>query len=76
MEASLSQIFGKLNDYKICNGCGVINWYERKECWYCGSKEFDNDERRIRRWIEMEYEYYLNEEGYKEEEIDNIMIEV
>ena len=41
MEYSITQIAGKPNDFKYCNVCGHINWYENKNCIGCNKKKFN-----------------------------------
>ncbi len=40
MEQSLGRICGKPTDYKICNDCSAINWYENEECQNCEKTNF------------------------------------
>jgi len=37
---------------------------------------FDDSEEAVRKWCEIEYEYWIKEEGYTEEEADNVFITV
>lgn len=41
MEHSIERIAGKPSDYKYCNECGRINWYENTNCISCPSVNFD-----------------------------------
>ena len=75
MEVTLSKIYGKLNDFKICVDCFKINWYENEECVNCHRMDFDEDEKKVLEIIEMDYDFYLNH-GYKEDEIDEIETEI
>ena len=75
MEKELSAIFGKPSDYKICKGCGAINFYEHEECHNCNKNNFHKEGLGISKYIDNEYEFY-KKEGYTEQEIDNIKTEV
>lgn len=59
MKHTLNKIASKSNDYIICNSCKSLNWYENEDAVYS--------------WIKNEYEYWI-EEGYTEEEADNLII--
>ena len=76
MEHELARILGKPNDYKLCATCNIINWYENKICHNCGWDKFNNIEEDIIEWAHDEYDYWLEHEGYEENEIDNILIEI
>jgi RNA polymerase subunit RPABC4/transcription elongation factor Spt4 len=75
MERTLSQIIGKANDFKICKGCNIINWYENEECHNCRGKSFKPIGQGIVKMIESDYDFY-KKEGYDENEIDEITIDV
>lgn len=76
MEVRYDYIFVKPSDFKVCKECNRINWYKNDHCIECGSEKFDNEERKVREAIEREYDFYEQEEGYTEEEIDAILTEV
>jgi len=76
MQHTLAKIFGKPNDYKICKKCGALNWYENKECINCGFAYFYEDGKNVDSYVENEYSLYKEKYSLKEEEIDNILIEV
>ena len=40
MYHTISVVVSKTSDYKKCKSCGKVNWYERKSCVFCPSKEF------------------------------------
>ena len=73
MEFTLDYIVTKESDFKVCKKCNTLNWYENEECRECGSILFDNS--RVRDWIENEYAYWINVEGFEEDEIDKIFVE-
>ena len=75
MTHTLAKIFGKPNDYKLCSECGYLNWYENQYCVQCPSDEFDNKSDHVQMYITDDYKFYESE-GYTEEEIDNILLEV
>lgn len=75
MEMNLERINQKPHDYKICLECGKLNWYENENCVGCNHSGFDETERLVNDSITDEYKFY-NSEGYTEEEIDNIYIDV
>lgn len=74
MERQLGDIEGKLSDYKVCEKCGAINWYENEEC-VCNHTKFNNSENAIIEWLELEYKFW-EDEGYSEDEADNILVDV
>lgn len=76
MEAQLSTIFGKPSDYKVCQECKHLNWYENDTCCRCDSTGFDADEDIVNTRIDSEYDFWITEELCSEEEADNIIIEV
>ena len=76
METTLFNVFSKPNDFKICKKCGALNWYENKECKECGSKEFKDDKKSILKWANNEFDFWIQKEGYNEEEAINILLNV
>ena len=40
MHHRISAILGKVEDYKICQNCGRINWYENEGCVSCCHEKF------------------------------------
>ncbi len=71
MEAILTVIVGKKRDYKICRKCGSVNWYEREVCHSCcESRVFKPVSQK---WIDSEYDFWQNVEGYSEAEADNVL---
>ena len=75
MEQQLANILVKATDYKVCLNCFKINWYENKNCIECNKTKFDNDEKRIISLIESDYDYY-KKEGFLENDIDDILMDV
>ena len=35
MYHNLGRVFGKPTDYRVCNECDAINWYENDTCCEC-----------------------------------------
>lgn len=40
MKNTIGRIAVKVTDYKICNRCKSINWYENKKCLNCEETTF------------------------------------
>jgi len=76
MEHELARIFQKPNDYKLCNKCNRLNWYENDCCIECGSDDFKECGDGVEKWVNDEYEYWISTEGYSEEEADNVFVEI
>lgn len=51
MRHTVDRILANQHDYKLCKVCGMINWYEREICIYCGSNEFNEAGEDIAEWI-------------------------
>lgn len=78
MTHTLAKMIGKTNDYKLCTQCNQPNWYENKECRHCvypQSKTFHPIGEGVLEYIEEDYKFY-KEDGYNEDFIDNITVEV
>ena len=75
MTTQLHRVACKPSDYKICKECESLNWYENEACvtYNCGCKDFDTS--LVPSYVEDEYRFYEDEEGYSESEIDDIEIE-
>ena len=73
--ATYEKIYGKPTDYKLCNDCKAFNYYDNDECCRCGCREFKEREEDVITMIESEYDFYMNEEGYTEDEVDLIEID-
>jgi len=75
MTHSLAKIICKDTDYKLCSHCDRINWYENEVCIDCGHSYFKGCGEGVE-----DAAHELNDsyeaEGYIEEEIDNILIDV
>ena len=77
MEMNYVQILGDVSSFKVCKKCNRINWYENEECIECGGTEFYKGEKRILKVIDEDVEFYMNEEGYEQEEaLENVWVEV
>ena len=72
----LQRIIQKPSDFKVCNYCNHLNWYENEECCSCQETDFINTEGNVIFCIEREYKYWIEEEFYTEEEADNVQIDV
>ena len=75
-ERQLQDILASPIDYKVCKSCGSINWYENEECITCGAGQFHTQKEAVLKWTEDEYKYWMEENGYSEQEADRIFIEV
>jgi ribosomal protein L40E len=54
MHTTVGYLASKPEDFKICHGCGAINWYERERCHSCGGRAFRRvKERDIQSYIEV-----------------------
>jgi uncharacterized OB-fold protein len=42
MKHTIDRIVNKIADYKQCDSCGKINWYENTECIECDSTTFND----------------------------------
>jgi len=75
MERQMIQIVQKLNDFKVCKECSRINFYENEQCINenCSSIGFFEDENHVQHKVNLEYKFY-HDEGYSEDEIDEIEI--
>ncbi|MCI4436858.1 MAG: hypothetical protein JHC33_08645 [Ignisphaera sp.] len=74
IERKLIDIFSKPSDFKVCGRCNRINWYENYKCvsYSCNSVVFIDT---VDIALKDEYAYWQNEEGYTEEEADEIFLE-
>ena len=75
MESQLSVIECKRSDYKICKGCGSINWYENEYCHNCAHPTFDKRDKAVHNWVKEERKFW-EEADYDETEIDDLKIEI
>lgn len=75
MEVSLDTIERKPDDFKICKKCKNINWYENETCHICNGKDFDELGKGVLEFIKHEH-YFYGSEGWEDDEIDNIRVEV
>ena len=75
-EVTLDTLVMKPSDFKVCEKCGKINWYENEDCIECGENKFNDSKVAVMKWAKDEYDYWMNVEGYTEEEADNVYIEV
>jgi len=70
MEFRFDQVLMKPTDFKVCEKCGRINWYENESCISCGGFDFDGRLETVEKAIGAEYGFYVDTEGYSEEEVD------
>lgn len=79
MELQMKQIKGIIEKnparFIVCKRCKCLNFYTNSECFNCGSEEFEYDDEAVKKEIEFEYDFFL-EQGLIEGEIDNISIRV
>jgi len=75
MERELSSISGNPNDYKICKNCGVLNFHENESCINCNSTKFKQTGEGVQKYVKEDYEFF-KQEGYKENKINNIKLNV
>jgi len=66
MRHFLRCIATKPQDYKICNHCGFLNWYENEECWNCSTThelkpKFSKSVKEIKKWTKDEIDYILED---------------
>jgi len=59
-ERLISDIAEKRTDFKYCNECGHINWYENKVCVGCNKEDCFSD-------MTKEEAQELKEDSYKED---------
>jgi hypothetical protein len=73
-EFTTDYLLAKPTDFKMCVECKRPNWYENEYCTHldCTSTKFRKNG--VIGYIKRDYKFYRNE-GYSEEEIDNILIE-
>lgn len=76
MEATLEKILGKPSDFKLCKSCKAINWYENEECRECHKKRFNWNVKLIEKWVDYEFKFWIETEGYSENEADNILYDI
>jgi len=67
MEADLGTISTKPGDYKVCNKCNTINWYENELCHVCNAKNFSSDMDIVRQWASDELQYWMEMEDYTDD---------
>ena len=75
-EVSYIEILSKPSDFKICDKCGRINWYENEVCIDCGNDDFRDDQKEVEIAVDKEIFFYTESEGYTEEQAENIIVEV
>lgn len=75
-ERTLDEIRNKKNDYKICEECGEINWYENKYCENCNSEKFNESIGRVNDYIYKEYKFYIETMDFTEKRADTLIKEV
>ena len=76
MTHELGKMVGKPHDYKLCSHCNRINWYENEVCIDCSCSSFKENGSSVEKYIQNEYDFYTQEEGYTEAEADNVLIDV
>ena len=79
MEHTYEKILGKPIDYGICTACGNINWYENETCHICDMSLSDvvvMTNKEMNKFINKEKDFYVEEEGYDEDEFWQIKLDV
>ena len=76
MNTTMIQMYGKPSDYKQCKECKHPNWYENEYCIQCSSTSFYSDGNNITQWLDDDYKFYMEEEGYTEDKVDGILIDI
>jgi hypothetical protein len=66
------------SDLKVCKDCNCLNWHENESCINpdCTSSSFDESEGAVSLWHQKERGFYVEEEGYSEEEFNELFVEV
>ena len=78
----LLTVISKPTDFKICKQCKGLNWYENEECLHCNdrgmetSSDFNETKEAVNEYLKSEYEFYQEEEGMSESEVDRILVDV
>lgn len=77
MNHSLNRILDSPHDYKICEECGQINWYESKVCHtcYCCLPE-SSEVSEVISFAQEELSFYKEELNYQDEQAGLVKIEV
>lgn len=74
MEAPVSNLLVKPHDFKLCQSCGVVNWYENEFCHFCEHHEFQEPGSNIAEYYEEEIDFLIeiseNESGEEVSEED------
>jgi hypothetical protein len=73
MEADLANIQGKMHDFKVCTECNSVNHYEKTECHNCGKSDFKEV---TQSWVDSEYAFWKDVEGYTESEADVVLYDI
>jgi len=74
---SYQYIRNNLNDFKICKSCYIINFKSNIKCIECKKQKFDTDILEVENAIDLEKEYYVNDEKEMDEEsFENMTITV
>jgi len=82
MEHTYEKILGKPNDYKQCVFCERLNWYENEKCIKCNEDikpgHYNNvmTDRSMISFIVEEKIFWMEKEGYDEDEFWQIKLEV
>lgn len=75
MDISHASMFGKATDYKLCKECNHPNFYDNEECVMCQNTSFKERGDGVIEWLNESYAFY-EDDGYSENEIDYIYIDV
>lgn len=55
MLVTIDRLRSSPQDFKLCNECGILNWYENDECWNCKNHTFTDDK------VEYEITAYIED---------------
>jgi len=72
MQVQLVDICSDPNDFKVCQKCRAINWYENEMCTRssCTSSSFVDSEEAVLEEVYKWYEIYEDIDGMSEMQID------
>jgi len=61
----IEMIENKLNDYKICEDCFHLNWYENDYCVMCNNTKFNDSIKRVKEKVIKIKEDFDDLENYE-----------
>jgi len=57
-ERMLKEIEDNPNDFKVCENCATINWYERENCKHCLGKRFLESSNAVKLSVGQKISFY------------------